>query len=107
MATGIDPRSGRTVQRSFTFRGFREEAEARRHELAEHRALRTTSPFLTIGGLMERWASAPHDWRPATVQGSRWIAKVLAEDPIGKRRVRLLRPSTMRTVMAAGGARSA
>lgn len=104
VATGIDPRSGRTVQRSFTFRGSREDAEARRRELAaefaEHRALRNASPFLTVGELMDRWTTAPHDWRPATIQGSRWIAKVLAEDPIGKRRVRLLHPSTMRTVMA-------
>jgi|GEM_PF-600552 len=104
VATGIDPRSGSTVQRSFYFHGSREDAEARRSELAkefaEHRATRMTSPFLTVGELMQRWASAPHDWRPSTVAGSQWIAKVLCNDPVSKRRVSLLRPSTMRAVMA-------
>ena len=34
VAVGVDPVSGRTVQRSFSFHGAAEEAELRRKELA-------------------------------------------------------------------------
>ncbi len=86
VAISIDPRSGRTVQRSFSFHGSRGEAEARRREVAEefakYRAARRSSPFLTVGELMERFVAAPHDWRPATLQSSAWMAEVIGKDPI-------------------------
>jgi hypothetical protein len=70
VAVGVDPVSGRTVQRSFAFHGTTEDAEVRRRELAarfaEYRSLRRAAPFITVGQLLERWASAHHDWRPAT-----------------------------------------
>jgi hypothetical protein len=70
VAVGVDPVSGRTVQRSFSFRGTPEDAEVRRRELAarfaQYRAVRRAAPFITVGQLVERWLSAPHDWRPAT-----------------------------------------
>ncbi len=70
IAVGVDPVSGRTVQRSFSFHGCAEEAELQRKELAaewaERRAIRRAAPFLTVGELLERWLRAHHDWRPAT-----------------------------------------
>ena len=70
VAVGIDPVSGRTVQRSFAFHGGPEEAELRRRELAAenaaYRAVRRAAPFLTVGELLERWLAAHHEWRPAT-----------------------------------------
>ena len=70
IAVGIDPVSGRTVQRSFWFHGAPEDAEERRSELAtqfaEYRAVRRAAPFLTVGELLERWMAAHHDWRPST-----------------------------------------
>jgi hypothetical protein len=65
-----DPVTGRTIQRSFTFRGGRVEAQARCAELAsEYAALRVlvrSSPFLTVHEVLERWLGAHHEWRPST-----------------------------------------
>ncbi len=48
VAAGVDPLSGRTVQRSFSFHGCAEEAELLRKELAaewaERRAVRRPRP---------------------------------------------------------------
>ena len=53
VAVGVDPVSGRTVQRSFWFHGALEDAEERRRELAaqfaEYRSIRRAAPFLTVG----------------------------------------------------------
>ncbi|HVM63761.1 MAG TPA: hypothetical protein VMU14_02790 [Acidimicrobiales bacterium] len=64
VAVGIDPVSGRTVQRSFVFHGDAVEAEARQElaqEWAKRRAIRRAAPFLTVGELLERWLGAHHD----------------------------------------------
>ena len=62
VAVGVDPVSGRTVQRSFSFQGCAEEAELLRKELAaewaERRAVRRAAPFLSVGELLERWLCA-------------------------------------------------
>jgi integrase len=104
VAVGVDPGSGRTVQRSFQFHGSAEEAGERRAELAaqfaEYRAVRRAAPFLTVGELLERWIGAHHDWRPSTWTGVRSTVKALAADPIASRRVSSLRPETVRAVMA-------
>ena len=104
IAVGVDPVSGRTVQRSFPFHGPRSEAEARRRELAaefaRYRALRRAAPFLTVGELLERWLAAHHDWKPATWTSARSNAKALSADPIAGRRVSTLRPETVRAAMA-------
>lgn len=56
VAVGVDPVSGRTVQRSFSFHGSAEDAALRRKELAaewaERRAIRRAAPFLTVGELL-------------------------------------------------------
>jgi integrase len=104
VAVGVDPVSGRTVQRSFWFHGALEDAEERRRELAaqfaEYRSIRRGAPFLTVGELLERWLAAQHDWRPSTWTGVRSTVKVLSADPIAGRRVATLRPEVVRVTMA-------
>jgi integrase len=105
VAVGVDPVSGRTVQRSFAFHGGAEDAELRRKELAaewaERRAIRRAAPFLTVGELLERWLCAHHDWRPATWIGARSNVKALSADPLAVRRVSTLKPEHVRAAMAA------
>ncbi|MBF6558047.1 MAG: tyrosine-type recombinase/integrase [Acidimicrobiales bacterium] len=104
VAVGVDPVSGRTVQRSFWFHGTVEDAGDRRSELAaqfaEYRSLRRAAPFLTVGELLERWLAAQHDWRPSTWSSARSNAKALTGDPIANRRVSTLRPEVVRVAMA-------
>ena len=104
VAVGVDPVSGRTVQRSFWFHGALEDAEERRRELAaqfaEYRSIRRAAPFLTVGKLLERWVCAQHDWRPSTWVGVRSNVKALSADPIATRRVATLRPEVVRVTMA-------
>ena len=101
---GVDPDSGRTVQRSFWFHGALEDAEERRSELAkqfaEYRAVRRAAPFLTVGELLERWMAAHHDWRPFSWSSARSNVKALTADPIAERRVSSLRPDVVRQAMA-------
>ncbi len=105
VAVGVDPVSGRTVQRSFAFHGGAQDAELRRKELAaewaERRSIRRTAPFLTVGELLERWLSAHHDWRPATWIGARSNVKALRADPLAVRRVSTLKTEHVRAAMAA------
>jgi len=104
IAIGVDPVSGRTVQRSFWFHGTADDAEERRRELATqfagYRAVRRAAPFLTVGELLECWLGAQHDWRPSTWTGARSNTKALRADPIAGRRVATLRPEVMRVAMA-------
>ncbi len=105
VSVGVDPISGRTVQRSFAFHGGAEDAELRRKELAaewaERRAVRRAAPFLSVGELLERWLSAHHDWRPATWIGARSNVKALRSDPLSVRRVSTSKPEHVRAAMAA------
>ena len=104
VAVGVDPVSGRTVQRSFAFHGRAEEAELHRKELAaewaERRAVRRAAPFLNVGELLERWLAAHHDWRPATWISARSNAKALCADGLAARRVSTLKPEHVRAAMA-------
>ena len=104
IAIGVDPVSGRTVQRSFWFHGAMEDAVERQRELAaqfaEYRAVRRAAPFLTVGELLERWIVVHHDWRPSTWSSARSNAKALSGDAIAERRVSSLRPEVVRIAMA-------
>ena len=104
VAVGVDPVSGRTVQRSFWFHGAADDAEERRRELAaqfaECRSVRRAAPLLTVGELLERWLAAQHDWRPSTWTGARSNAKALRADAIAGRRVSTLRPEVVRVAVA-------
>jgi integrase len=103
-AVGVDPVSGRIVQRSFWFHGALEDAEQRRSELAsqfaEYRAVWRAAPFLTVGELLERWMAAHHDWQPSTWSSARSNVKALTADAIAGRRVLSLRPEAVRQAMA-------
>ena len=111
VAVGVDPVSGRTVQRSFSFHGAAEEAELRRKELAsewaERRAVRRAAPFLTVGELLERWLTAQHDWRPATWISAHSNVKALRPDGLSARRVSTLKPEHVRAAMASWSAAGA
>lgn len=111
VAAGVDPTTGRTVQRSYSFHGDHDGAEARCAELAaEHAARRVlvrAAPFLTVGALIDRWIAAHHDWTPSTWSSYRSNARALAADPIAARRVTTLTPEIARAAIArwhAGGA---
>jgi integrase len=111
VAVGVDPVTGRTLQRSFSFHGSAEEAELRRKELAaewaERRAIRRAAPFLSVGELLERWLAAHHEWRPATWIGARSNVKALRVDPLAVRRVSTLKPEHVRAAIAAWGSAGA
>lgn len=111
VVVGVDPVSGRSVQRSFVFHGQHEQAELRRQELAEQWAerwaIRRAAPFLTVGELLERWIAAHHDWRPATWIGARSNVKALRADPLAERRVSTLTPEAVRAAMACWAATGA
>jgi integrase len=104
IAVGVDPVSGRTVQRSFWYHGTQDGAEELRSELADHfagyRAVRRAAPLLTVGDLLELWLAAHHDWRPSTWNSARSNVKALSTDPIAQRRVSSLRPEVVREAMA-------
>ena len=111
VAVGVDPVSGRTVQRSFAVHGGAEEAELRRKELAaewaERRAIRRAAPFRSVGELLERWFCAHHVWRPATWISACSNAKALPVDGLAARRVSTLKPEHVRAAMAAWSAAGA
>jgi hypothetical protein len=104
IAVGVDPVSGRTVQRSFWFHGALEDADERRSELAtqfaEYRAVSRAAPFLTVSELLERRMAAHHDWRPSTWSSARSNAKALNADVLADIRVPSLRPEVVRHAMA-------
>jgi len=104
IAVGVDPVSGRTIQRSFWFHGALEDAEERRSEFAsqfaEYRAVRRAAPFLTVGELLEQWMAAHHDWRPSTWSSARSNVKALNADVLADIRVSSLRPEVVRQAMA-------
>jgi integrase len=111
VSVGVDPFSGRTVQRSFAFHGCAEDAELRRKELAaewaEWRAIRRAAPFLTVGELLDRWFAASHDWRPANWISARSNVKALNGDGLSARRVSTLKPEHVRAAMTSWSSRGA
>ncbi len=86
IAIATDPVSGRTIQRSFSFRGDAADAELRRTELAAEYASRRAvihhAPFLTVAELMPRWLAAEHEWKPSTWSGYRSNVRGLANDDV-------------------------
>ena len=101
IAVGTDPVTGRTVQRSVTFRGSEADADAYRRALAMDRKARRSivrpAPMLTVAGLLERWLTADHPWRPSTWVGYqsnvRWLR---ADELLATTRVVDLTPKVVR-----------
>jgi len=105
VAAGSDPVTGRTIQRSVTFSGSRDEAELYRFELAAEYAARRSvaraAPMLAVGELLERWLLADHPWRPSTWVGYRANARSLCRDRVlARARVVSLTPQQVRQAFA-------
>ena len=98
-----DPITGRAIQRSFTWHGERDDAQARCAELAAdyaaHRVIVQAAPFITVGDVLERWLASDHDWRPSTWSSYRSNARGLRADPIAGMRVARLDPPTVRAAI--------
>ena len=105
ISVGTDPVTGRTMTRSVTFRGTRDQAERYGSELAaEYRARRSVAkaaPMLTVGELLDRWLVADHPWKPSTLVGYTSNANALrADDTLACLRVVSLTPRVLRTAFS-------
>jgi integrase len=112
VAAGVDPVTGRVMQRSLTFHGSGRAAEQYRHELAveyqKRRAATRAAPMLTVAELLERWLVADHRWRPSTWIGYRSNARHLAADrELARARVVSLTPRRLRATFARWSAEGA
>lgn len=101
VAAGTDPVTGRTLQRSVTFRGAERDAEAYRRDLAaEYVARRSVScaaPMLTVEELLLRWLTADHPWKPSTEVGYRSnVRHLLSDRRLAQTRVVSLTPPLVR-----------
>lgn len=84
---GYDPARGRSVQRSFTVHGDSDYAQARRRELVDDVGvtrvdLTSAGGRMTLGELVEHFATAPHSWRPATVTSHRNVLQWTRNGPV-------------------------
>ena len=81
---GTDPVTGRTIQRSVTFRGSAGEAERYRRDLAAEyiarRSVTQAAPMLTVAELFDCWLLADHPWKPSTAIGYASNARLIAGD---------------------------
>jgi integrase len=98
VVVGYDPARGRSVQRSFTVHGDSDHAQQRREDLVDDVGvtrvdLTTAGGRMTLGELVERFARAPHSWRPATVTSHRNVLQALLADPLSRRRLTTLTPA--------------
>ena len=105
VAVGADPVTGRTLQRSVTFRGSAADADGYRGQLAEEyarrRAVTRAAPLLTVAELVERWLLADHPWKPSTVVGYRSNGRFLATDTyLARQRVVSITPALLRAAFA-------
>ncbi|HUP71395.1 MAG TPA: tyrosine-type recombinase/integrase [Acidimicrobiales bacterium] len=103
IAVATDPLTGQSIQRSFTTRGSRGEAEERCAELAAQYASRRevleAAPFITVGQVLERWLASDHDWAPSTWSGYRSTARAILSDPLAATRVARLGPELVRAAL--------
>jgi integrase len=103
VAVATDPVTGRAIQRSFTFHGDRDSAEAHCAELAvdyaTHRGAIQAAAFVTLGEVLELWLDHDHDWRPSTWSSYRSNGRALRADSIAGRRVARLDPFTVRAAI--------
>src|SRR5262245_32962388 len=105
VAAGTDPVTGRTQQRSVTFHGSEEDADAYRSALAAERHARRSisqpAPRVTVAALLDRWLEADHPWRPSTRVGYASNARhICADECLGATRVVDVTPRVMRAAFA-------
>ncbi|QJY45522.1 hypothetical protein [Pseudonocardia broussonetiae] len=103
VALGPDAVSGRSLVRSITVHGDRDDAQAALARWAAQadvvRAGRRAAPGVAVADLLDRWLAAAHDWRPATVVGYTSIVRALRRDPLGTRRASQVTPSVLRAAV--------
>ncbi len=100
VALGPDLVSGRSLVRSKTVHGDRDDAQAALARWAAQaeavRAGRRAAPGIAVSDLLARWLIAEHGWRPSTVAGYRSVVAALRVDPIGARRASQVVPPVLR-----------
>lgn len=103
VALGPDAVSGRSLVRSITVHGDRDDAHAALARWAaqadEVRAGRRAAPGIAVAALLDRWLVAPHGWRPSTVAGYVSTVRALRRDAIGARRASLVTPAVLRAAV--------
>lgn len=108
VALGPDAVSGRSLVRSITVHGDRDDAQAALARWAAQadavRAGRRAAPGVAVADLLERWLAAAHGWRPATVAGYRSTVRALGRDPLGARRASQVTPPVLRAAVHAWAA---
>lgn len=111
VALGPDSVSGRSLVRSVTVHGDRDDATAALARwAAQARAVRAghrAAPGIPVRDLLARWLAAPHGWRPSTLVGYRSTVGALSRDRLGARRAATVTPAVLAAAMAvwaAGGA---
>jgi integrase len=111
VALGPDLATGRSLVRSVTVHGDRDDAQAALARWAAKaeavRAGRCAVPRISVADLLGRWLAAQHGWRLSTVIGYRSVVGALRADPIGARRASQVVPPVLRAVAqrwAAAGA---
>src|SRR5690349_15687391 len=104
IALGPDLVSGRSLVRSVTVHGDRDDAHAALGRWAAQaetvRAGRRAAPGGAVADLLDRWVVAPHAWKPSTVVGYLSNVPALRRDPIGSRRASQLTPPVLRALVA-------
>lgn len=99
VALGPDVVSDRSLVRSTTVHGDRDDAQAALARWAAQaeavRAGRRAAPGIAVSDLLARWLIAEHGWRPSTVTGYRSVVAALKADPIGARRASQVVPVKM------------
>ncbi len=100
-----DEVTGRPVQRSFTFHGDAEVAQARRTELIERfgidsRALLCAGARLDVAELLERFLAGNGHWRPATRSSNTSVARFLAGHPLGGIGLAMVTPAVVESAFS-------
>lgn len=102
VALGPDLTTGRSLVRSLTVHGDREDAQAALARWAAEadavRAGRCAAPGISVADLLDRWLTAQHGWRPSTLIGYRSVVRALRAAPIGARRASQVAPPVVRAL---------
>jgi integrase len=103
VALGPDAVSGRSLVRSITVHGDRDDAQAALARWAAQadavRAGRRAAPGVAVADLLDLWVVAPHGWRPSTVVGYVSTVRALRQEPIGARRASQVTPTVLRAAV--------
>jgi hypothetical protein len=103
VALGPDLVSGRSLVRSVTMHGDRDDAQGALARWAAQadavRAGRRAAPGIPVADLLDRWVATAHGWRPATLVGYVSTVRALRGAPIGARPASQVTPSVLRAMV--------